>query len=160
MHDYMRMTARIGSDKPFTFFGDDDDDSGIDSIISIDDNTEYGTKDQKVYRAFKTLARVDWRPLGNQLLTVTPIFGFSINPLFLEPFSLEAGLKAVFNAGNLFIASVGTGYYDRFWKNNIDLALNLRVFEINLGADMRAANFPDSWKGNGFGFNIGVKFGW
>jgi hypothetical protein len=156
MRDYMLMTGSIGGDKPLNFFGDD----GMDMEDYASSDTEYGSDgNYSVRRPFKMLAWAAWRPFGIQLFSLLPTFGFSINPLYIEPFSLEAGLKARVDIMNIFIATAGVGYYDRLWRNSLDLALNFRVFEFNIGADLRSTDFDKSWKGGGFGVNAGVKFG-
>jgi hypothetical protein len=158
MDDYMKLEGRIGSDAPIVF----DKDMDLSSVFSVDSDldTEYGKKKQNVLRPFKMLAWADWRPLGVKFFTVTPVFGFTINPLYNKPFSLETGVKASFDIGNIFLAAFGIGYYDRLWKNSVDLALNFRAFELDLGFDLRAANFTKSWTGGGLGANLGFKFGW
>jgi hypothetical protein len=93
------------------------------------------------------------------LFTLTPEVGFAINPLYNKPFSMEAGIKARLDISNLFIATFRMGYHDRFWKNSLDLALNLKAFELNIGADLRSQDFIKSWTGSGFGVNAGFKFG-
>jgi len=158
MRNYMKKDGSIGSDKPVNFFGDDGMDT--DSFFSTDGDTKYGEKKQTVLRPFEMFVWANWRPLGIRLLTVIPTFGFEINPFYIEPFSLEAGVKARLNFFKFFIATAGIGYYDRLWKNSIDLALNFRAFEFNIGADLRSQKFTKSWSGGGFGLNVGFKFGW
>lgn len=158
MEDYMKFTGTIGNNEPFTFFGDDVD---MESFISFDDRVDAKEK-ISVIRPFKMLAWVNWRLLEIPVftLTVKPVFGFAINPVYNETFSIEAGLRASFDIANLFITTIGTGYHDRIWKNSIALAINLRAVELNIGADLRAPDFADSWNGSGFGMNVGLKFGW
>jgi hypothetical protein len=153
MNDYMRFLGRIGSNEPINF------DEGMDDFFAVDTDTEYGEKQKRVVRPFKMLAWAGWRPFGNQLLTVTPTFGFAINPLYTSPFSLEAGVKGRLNLINIFYTTVGVGYHDRLWINSLDLAINLKFFELNIGADLRSPNFSKSWTGGGFGANVGLKFG-
>jgi hypothetical protein len=155
--DYMKISGNIGNDKPFVF-GSDNSDMG--DLFDFDSDTTYGENKRKVMRPFKMIARADWRPLGIRLLTVIPEAGFSINSLYSKPFSLEAGLKTRLDISNLFIATLGMGFYDRLWRNSLDLALNLRVFELDLGVDLRSQRFIKSWTGSGFGINAGLKFGW
>jgi hypothetical protein len=157
MHNYMKIDGSIGSDEPINFFGDDGLD--MDSFFSTDNDTKYGEKEQTVLRPFKMFAWANWRPLGIRLFTVTPTFGFAVDPLYIKPFSLEGGIKARLDLFNFFIAAAGIGYYDRLWKNSIDLAFNLRVFELNIGADLRSQKFTKSLSGGGFGLSIGLKFG-
>jgi len=158
MIDYMKISGNIGSDEPFVFNGDMSD---IGSLFAFNNSEpKYGKKDQKVRRPFKMFAWTDWRPFGIRLLTITPEIGFALNPLYNKSFSMEAGVKTRLDISNLFITTLGIGYYDRFWKNSLDLALNLRAFELDIGADLRSQSFLKSWTGSGFGVNLGLKFGW
>jgi len=159
MSDYMKISGKAGTKEPIIFGGKDDFDMGDLLDINSDDTT-YGKKELKVRRPFKMLAWTDWRPLGIQLLTVTPEIGFAINPLYIKSFSMEAGIKTRLDIFNLFRATFGVGFYDRLWKNSLDLALNLRAFELDIGADLRSQSFAKSWTGSGFGVNLGLKFGW
>lgn len=183
MEDYMRMIVSLGSDKPIDFFSNmfnnmlNEDSEKIDIDIeqyykySMD---EYGKEKINVLRPFKMLISVDWHPLDNpfmadrdvpfkikrEWLTVSPIFGFAINPLYKESTSFEGGIKIRLNLVNLFIATFGTGYYDRLWKNSFDIRLNFKVFEIDLGVSMQSPLFLKSWSGGGLGAAFGLKFGW
>jgi len=181
MEDYRRMIVNIGSDEPIDFFsGMLDKDS---AEKSEEDNKEdfynykledYGKDRRNVFRPFKMLLSVNWRPFDSPLvndsdrsakikrewLTFTQILGFSINPLYSQSFSLEAGIKTRFNFANFFIATLDLGYYDRIWKNSLDFALNFRVIEIDFGASVQSPGFLKSFTGGGFGATFGLKFGW
>ncbi|MDR2596662.1 MAG: hypothetical protein LBC76_04990 [Treponema sp.] len=157
VQDYMKISGNIGSDKPFIF---GDDDSAMEKIFTFSSDTTYGVNKRKVLRPFKMIARSNWRPFGIQLFTVIPEAGFALNPLYSKPFSMEAGLKTRLDISNFFIATFGMGFYDRLWRNSLDLALNLKAFEIDLGVDLRSQSYLKSWTGSGFGVNAGFKFGW
>jgi hypothetical protein len=111
-------------------------------------------------RPFKMLLWADWKPFGIVPLSFIPTVGFSINPLYNQLFSMECGVKVRYDLLNIFIATLGIGYHDRLWKNSIDLALNLRAVELNLGFDLRSPEFLKSWAGGGYNVNLGLKFGW
>jgi len=157
MYDYMKISGYIGSDKPFIFGSDM---GNMEDIFAFNIDTKYGEGEQKVRRPFKMLTWVNWRPFGIRLFTVTPEIGFAINPLYNKVFSMEAGLKTRLDISNLFIATFGMGYYDRLWKNSLDLALNLRAFGLDIGVDLRSQEYLESWTGSGLGVNLGLKFGW
>lgn len=156
MKDYMTTPFIVGSDEPMNIFNIDDDDE---SFIT-EGETEYGQKKKNVFRPFKMHVWADWHPLGSEFLTVTPLMGFSVNSIYNNPASFEWSLKGGINLYNLFIPSIKIGYYDRLWKNNLDLILNLRAFQLDLGLSLQASTFAKSWSGGGFGFNFGFKFGW
>jgi hypothetical protein len=155
MKNYFPVKARFGGGEPINFFGDE----GTDSLFKMEEST--AKEDEiSIYRPFKMLAWVNWRPLGSPLLTITPSIGFSRNPIYVEPFSFEGSLKGSLNIFNLFIVTFTTGHMDRLWKNSLDLALNLRASEVNLGIAMQSRDYAKSWTGGGFGVRFGTKFGW
>ncbi|MCL2214848.1 MAG: hypothetical protein FWC06_06515 [Treponema sp.] len=155
LNDYMEVFGRIGSDDPINILGD-----GLGDLMDyVSGGTEYGSQNIGVFRPFKLLTWADWQPFG-PAFSLIPTVGFTYNPLYSRQLSLEYGLKTSLNLGNVFIATVGVGYYDRLWKNSLDLAINMRLMEINLGFDMRSADFIKKWQESGFGMNVGLKFGW
>jgi len=177
MEDYIPITAKLGSDEPLDIIGDiisgDTEDIDLKKYYDI----ERGDPDKdkiNITRPLKILISANWRPFGSPIkkdsnesgklkrewLTFTPTLGFSINSVYNKPVSFEGGIKTRFSFINFFIAALNIGYYDRVWKNNLDLALNLRFFEIDLGAGMQSADFLKSWSGGGFSASFGLKFGW
>ncbi|MCL2196100.1 MAG: hypothetical protein FWB77_00635 [Treponema sp.] len=156
MYDRMRMNGRIGRDAVLDFTELEDFFSGTENEPIFSSDTEVGVR-----RPFKMILTVEWRPLfGSKLLTVMPMLGFCVNELYNDVGSIEAGLSARLNLANCFIATLGLCYTDRMFVNSLDLALNLRAFEFNIGADLRSQDFAKSWSGAGFGLKIGFKFGW
>jgi len=160
MKNYMRMYTIIDSGSHDVF-----DQDGMDDFLSAlgkaESDSEFGVGSKTIERPFKMLLHANWRPLnGSQLFTVTPVLGFALSQLYLSPFSLEAGLNGSVNLANFFKATAGINYTDRIWINSIDLALNLRAVEFNIGADLRSQEFLKSWTANGLGLNFGFKFGW
>lgn len=155
MNDYLRVSGYVGSDDPVVF----DPDMDWDSFYSFEDIV-YGEKKLSVMRPFKMITWADWRPFGIKLVSFIPSIGFAINPLYVKPASIEAGLKARLDLLEFFVVTAGTSYEDRMWKNSVDLALDLRAFEFDLGVDLRSSSFAKSWSGGGLGVRIGFKFGW
>jgi len=150
MNTYIEMAGRVGGDEKI----DIDDPEGF-----FSSQETRGRKTKNIFRPFKMLVWADWKPFDAVPVSFIPTIGFAINPLYHEPGSLEAGIKARFDLANLFIATLGVGFYDRMWKNSLDLILNFRFIEFNIGVDMRSQDFAQSWSGGGFGVNFGVKFG-
>jgi len=150
MKSYTEMAGRVG--------GKDSIDIDDPEIITTEENV-FGSKKINIHRPFKMLAWADWKPFDYIPVSFIPTLGFAVNPMYHEPGSLEAGVKARFDLANMLIATLGTGYYDRLWKNSIDLIFNLRFIEFNFGVDFRSQDFAKSWSGGGFGMNFGLKFG-
>jgi hypothetical protein len=120
-----------------------------------------GEDSVNIDRPFKMFFWVNWRPFKESpVFTITPLIGFSIDQLYIEPFSMEGGLSACLNIRNIFLVRLGINYMDRMWINSLNLAFNLRLFEIDIGVDIRSQDFLKSWEGGGLGLNVGLKFGW
>ncbi len=157
MNDYMETLVKVGGEDSIDFF---DENTNFDDFFTAEDPT-YGKKKINVLRPFKMLVWAEWRPFsGAKLISFIPTAGFSVNPIYVEPNSFEGGIKARLDLLNMFIVTAGVGYHDRLWKNSLDLVLNLRAFELDIGASLRAPTFVESWSGGGFGIAVGLKFGW
>jgi hypothetical protein len=160
IRDYTEYSGHFGSESGlFDIFGDQSE-GGFGDLFEMNDPVS-GKEDYAVARPFRLKVWADWRPLfGTNLLTIYPMIGFSINPIFNEMFSMEYGIKGRLDLLNLFIVEFTIKQEDRLWQNCLDLALNLKVFELDVGINMRSASFAKSWSGGGFGLNFGLKFGW
>ena len=155
LNNFMEVRGRVGSDEPINILDD-----GLGGILdNVEGETNYGNQTVGVYRPFKMQAWADWQPFG-KFLHLIPTVGFAVSPYYTESFLLEGGLKTRLDLGNVFIATLGVGYYDRLWMNSVDLALNFRFMEINLGLDMRSYDLINVLQGGGYGVNFGLKFGW
>ena len=130
--------------------------------FSEDFYPKYGInkKGKKIYRPFTMLFYANYRPLDEIYLSLIPSLGFSINPLYPQIGAVEGGLSARYDLSNIFITTLGINYNDRKWKNSIDLVLNLRAFELDIGLSFQSPDFVKSWQGAGLGVNFGMKFGW
>jgi len=120
----------------------------------------YDSDGKKIYRPFSMLFYLNYRPFNTGILSLIPSLGFSLNRLYNKVFSFEGGLSARFDFANIFIPVIGINYNDRKWKNNIDLAFNLRILEIDFGFSMQSYDLIKSFQGAGLGVNFGVKLGW
>lgn len=155
MNNYMEVSGRLGSGKPMDFLKDT-----MDIFSYNSEDTVYGVQRLSVLRPFKFISWARWRPLKTASINFIPSFGFALSPFYPQPFSLEAGIKTRLDLRNVFIVSFGIGYHDRLWKNEVDLVLNFKVFELDLGFELQSESFTKSWTGAGFGVDFGMKFGW
>jgi len=151
----MHVKGHIGSDEPLSF------DSGFDDFVSFE-TTDFEEGDPvKAFRPFKMVVWMNWRPIkGKEILTLTPSVGFALSPQFKKLGSVEFGVKVRLDLANMLILTVGIAHEDRIWKNSLDINLNFRAFELNVGANLQSSNFIKSWEGSGVGVKVGVKFGW
>jgi hypothetical protein len=160
--NYSEYSGLIGSDK-IDVFGDEGGQGGLGEgffEMGLDDPV-YGMEDKIVSRPFRVQAWLDWRPLfGSRLLTIYPMAGFSINPLYEEPFSKEYGIKARLDISNIFIAELSIKQEDRLWQDSITIILNLRLIELDLGVSVKSPEFIKDLSVGGVGANFGLKIGW
>ncbi|MCL2230799.1 MAG: hypothetical protein FWC01_06850 [Treponema sp.] len=127
----------------------------------VDTDFVSGRAEASFERTFKMLIYANWRPLlGSKLLTVTPVLGLSNDFLYSRAVSFEGGVSATLNLADIFYATAGISYFDRVWINSLDLAVNLRAFQLDLGVDMRSQDFIRSWTAGGVGVRVGLRFGW
>jgi len=120
----------------------------------------YDSDGKKIYRPFTMLFYANYRPPESERLTLIPSLGFSLNWLYPQIFALEGGVSARFDFSNIFIPVFGINYNDRKWKNSIDIAFNLRAFELDFGLSTQSQSFIKSFQGAGLGVNFGIKIGW
>ncbi|MDR2397685.1 MAG: hypothetical protein LBD74_02880 [Spirochaetaceae bacterium] len=142
---------------------------GIDGSNLLQDQTldipEFALKQEYYtgsYRAFRPL-RLDlyalYRPLGVELFTIRPnigfthVFGAGIPPYF------NAGLEFRLNVFRIFFLHLGTGYEESLWRHRVGLAVNLRVFELDLEGGLRSQDFDKSFNLLGAGLKLGLRFG-
>jgi hypothetical protein len=155
--DYMGIKGNL------TISGDNLDEL-MDSFDGISDNFSdrvYGQDEITVYRPFKLMGWINFHPINKTWrITLTPSFGFSINPVYAEPFSYEGGLKLRIDLANIFIVTAGARYEDRLWINSLDLAINVRLVELNVGVDLRSREFMKNTNAQGIGAKVGIKLGW
>ena len=153
MNDYMEISGRMGNSDPINLF-----EGGLDGFSFKNEDTVYGRQRISVLRPFKMITWADWRPF--KPINIISSFGFVLDPFYSRLFSPEGGVKMRLDLLNLFILSFGVGYYDHLWKNSLDLALNFRAFELDIGVELRSQSFAKSWTGAGFAVEFGIKFGW
>ena len=169
LSDYMLMKGNISIDTSKMglshFFGGEDPPEGA---MSFPDNYDpsYGFEERRFYRPFKMLFSADFR-LFRLLdlfefpsISILPVLGFSINPVYVNPGAVEAALRFRVDLANMLITTLGFAYEDRMWKNGIDLTFNFRALELDIGASMQSQDFVKSWQGTGVRVYLGTKFGW
>jgi hypothetical protein len=157
LNHYMRVQGMVSLGEPFFI----DENLDLAELLTNENEVSYGRGHERFARPFKMLIWANWRPLmGSRLLTVRPVLGFAHSDLYVQSFSMEAGLNATVNLFNMFIASAGINYCDRLWVNSLDLGFNLRAFQLDFGIDMRSQDFLKSWTASGLGVRLGARVGW
>jgi len=119
----------------------------------------YGKNAVRAYRPFKMVFYGNIRPFDTPIISFIPSLGFSVNQLYEKPGTMEGGLTACLDLGNMLIIKGGINHNDRRWKNSLDFILNFRALELDIGISSQAKNFVKSFKSYGAGVDIGLKLG-
>jgi len=116
---------------------------------------------KKIHRPLRFDIYARYKPFKSEFLVLKPNIGFSVNVnKGDEEFFFNAGLEAKLNLKNLFVFYLGSGYHESIWRQRIGLALNVRAFELDLETTFRNHTFKGCFLGRGFGFKMGMRFGW
>jgi hypothetical protein len=162
LKNYSEYSGLIGNDK-IDIFGEEGGQGGLGEDffeMGLEDPV-YGIENKLVSRPFRAQAWLDWRPFfGSRLFTIYPMIGFSINPLYNEPFSKEYGIKGRLDIKNIFIAELSIKQEDRLWQDSLNLILNLRLIELDIGVSVKSQEFIKDLSVGGLGANFGLKIGW
>jgi len=161
LRNYTEYSGLFGNDN-IDIFGSDGGQGGLGLEDDLSKMAEiYGMEDKLITRPFRAQAWLDWRPFfGSRLFTIYPMIGCSINPLYDDPFSKEYGIKGRLDIKNIFIAELTVKQEDRLWQDSINLILNLKLIELNLGASLKSPEFIKDLSVGGLGANFGLKIGW
>jgi len=120
----------------------------------------YESANYKIFRPLRFDVYARYKPFEKIAFVVRPNLGFSVS--FNDK-------QAYFNAGaeaqiallrNMFLFHVGTGIEESVWKQRAGFGFNVRAFELDLEGIFRSQSFPGSFSGQGFGLNLGLRFGW
>ena len=139
---------------------EEETDEEEEGIIS-DEVFEVLTEPFKINRPFEMLVAATFRPFGNWFDIRGDLGVVFYDPIYIN-FNVGAGLhfvKMCKMGGYLFNLNFTTGYNERIWMQKLDLALNLRLFEINVGVSTRSSDFIKSFTGTGLGAYVGFALG-
>ena len=105
---------------------------------------------------------LDFYPLfGTNLLSLRAGIGVGVR----HPFAADAigyfnyYTGATVNLIDVLKVTASMSYMDRIFKNQIELAINARIIELDIGASLQSANFLKSWQGAGFGAYVNFAMG-
>jgi len=119
----------------------------------------YQPADYNVFRPLRFDIYAHWKPLG-EFFVVRPNLGFSVG-ISDKQWYFNAGAEARISLlKNLLLFHLGTGIEEAVWKQRLGLALNLRALELGVETIFRSQRFTGSFTGQGFGVNLGLRFGW
>ena len=112
-------------------------------------------------RPFKIGFNANWRVFDNKLLIISPMIQFKFADFTLKNligFGFDYSVTAKSHLGP-FIPSFTTSCIDSVFSQQLDIVLNLRLFEIDLMISSQSRNFLKSFAGSGLGVGVGVKVG-
>lgn len=115
----------------------------------------------KLVRPFKIGFNANWKVFYNNLLIVSPMIQFKFADFTLENllgFGFDYKITATSHLGP-FIPSFTTSYIDSVFSQQLDIALNLRLVEIDFMISTQSTNFFKSFAGSGLGVGVGFKVG-
>ncbi|MCL2270030.1 MAG: hypothetical protein FWC24_01670 [Treponema sp.] len=126
---------------------------------NIDFDQSFDIFPHKVFRPmrFDTYAR--YKPFNTNILAIVPNLGFSVDINDKQGY-FNGGLTIQLNVKDIFYFHLGMGCQEAIWKNRIGFAVNVRAFELGLEAMFRSQDFAGSFKAQGAGVNLGIRFGW
>jgi hypothetical protein len=122
--------------------------------------SDTGTK--VLFRPFKLGVNAVYRPFYRWLFTLKPEVALAFNTFYDTPVSIygDFALTGELNLGNLLIIDLGTHYEDLTWKQRADLTLNFRALEFTIGITTQSPQFIETFKGEGFGIDLGIRMGY
>jgi hypothetical protein len=118
--------------------------------------------EKKVRRPLRFDAYAQYRPLSSNrdLLVLRGNVGFTAD-ITEQTQYFNAGLEIQSHLlRNMLFISLATGYTESIWKHRVNLALNFRALELDLGAAFRSQDFVNSFQASGVDVVLGVRLGW
>ena len=115
----------------------------------------------KLVRPFKIGINANWKVFDSDILIVSPMIQFKFADFTLKNllgFGFDYSITAKSYLGPL-VPAFTTSYIDSVFAQQLDIALNLRLFEIDFMISTQSANFFRSFAGSGLGVGVGFKFG-
>jgi len=129
------------------------------SDVKIDDivvtNEEYS-----INRPLKFMALYNYAP-RHSIFNFTAGAGIGVYHPFVENTVLypEYTVDAQMNLSGLIKLDLSTEYIEQVFKHGFGLALNLRIFELDLGVSLQSASFVKSFSGAGYGGYVYYSMG-
>lgn len=128
---------------------------------NLSDNQATENDVARIVRPFKIGFNANWKPFDNNLLILSPMIQFKFADFTLENllgFGFDYKITAKSYLGPLE-PSFTTSCIDSVFCQQFDLALNLRLIEIDLMISTQSKNFLKSFAGSGLGVGVGFKVG-
>jgi len=158
MQNGMLVTLR---DFNLDIYGEDLIDGEKIDVPDFKIDTKYGAGKKNIFRPLRFDAYARYKPFETvPSFVVRPNMGFSVSINDGEGFFNIGAEAQIELLRNMFSFHVGTGLEESIWKQRLGLGFNVRAFELDLEAVFRSERFTGSFSGQGFGVNLGLRFGW
>lgn len=128
---------------------------------SLSENESAEQNPCKLVRPFKIGFNANWKVFNNNLLILSPMIQFKFADFTLENllgFGFDYEITAKSYLGPLE-PSFTTSCIDSVFSQQFNLALNLRLVEIDFLISTQSKNFLKSFAGSGLGVGVGFKVG-
>jgi len=94
-------------------------------------------------------------PFSTPILSLTPNIGMGI----YDGTYMNGGLKAEMNFRGWFVFSLSSQFEDRLWNEQVGMALNMKLFEIDVLVGGQSSDFQSSFT-CGVSASVGAKIGY
>ena len=111
----------------------------------------------KVRRPLRFEVFAALKPFKSPVFILRPTVGASLLNPDGKP-HVNISLAAELNT-RFFLMRFATAYEELLWKHSLLLGFDLRVFELDIGVDLRAQNLTRSLDFSGAGVRVGLRFG-
>ena len=128
---------------------------------NLSDNIATENDGIKLVRPFKIGFNANWKVFDSNILVISPMIQFKFADFTLKNligFGFDYFITAKSYLGP-FVPAFTTSYCDSIFSQQLDIALNLRLFEIDFMISTQSANFLRSFAGAGLGVGVGFRFG-
>ena len=120
-------------------------------------------KPYEIHRPLKLGVSANFHPFGT-LLTTSGYLGIGVRHPFAKDtsetnFYVDYSVAGRLSLWNVLSFELSHSYYDQIFKNEVALALNIRLIEVDAGVSFTSASFAQSFTGAGLGAFVTVAVG-
>lgn len=127
----------------------------------LSDNIATEEDSIKLIRPIKVGFNANWKVFNSNIFILSPMIQFKFADFTLKNlvgFGFDYSIKVKSHLGP-FVPAFTTSYIDSVFAQQLDIALNLRIIEIDFMISTQSANFARSFAGSGLGVGVGFRFG-
>jgi hypothetical protein len=164
LEDYTRVTMTAGFDMGEEGLLDlaqgGDFDLG-DKLTGPDFDYKPGRDSKYIFRPLGFEVNALYKPVYNKVIKIglKPSLGFSVLTIYDE-FCFNWGLEGRVDLGPVFALTLASGLREKIWKQSLDLELNMKILELDLGIAFQSQDFIGSFMARGLNASLGFRLGW